>query len=275
MNTGKKKTGALGRLYMALIFLFLYAPIVVLIVFSFNDTKTMSRSVWSGFTFRWYARLWEDSMIQQAVWNTLLIAVLSALIATVFGTVAAVGLYRMRGWRKKVMMNLTNFPMVNPEIVTGVSMMLLFVFMAQVFKLGSLGLWSILIAHVTFCLPYVILSVLPKLAQMDKNLYEAAQDLGCPPLQAFRKVVVPQIMPGIVTGMIMAFTLSIDDFVITYFCSGTTQTLPIYIYSMTKRRVSPEINALSTVLFVVILLLLVLTNLHGGKEKKKKEAPAR
>ena len=185
------------------------------------------------------------------------------------------GLYRMRGWRKKVMMNLTNFPMVNPEIVTGVSMMLLFVFMAQVFKLGSLGLWSILIAHVTFCLPYVILSVLPKLAQMDKNLFEAAQDLGCPPLQAFRKVVVPQIMPGIVTGMIMAFTLSIDDFVITYFCSGTTQTLPIYIYSMTKRRVSPEINALSTVLFVVILLLLVLTNLHGGKEKKKKEAPAR
>ncbi len=275
MNTGKKKTGALGRLYMALIFLFLYAPIVVLIVFSFNDTKTMSRSVWSGFTFRWYARLWEDSMIQQAVWNTLLIAVLSALIATVFGTVAAVGLYRMRGWRKKVMMNLTNFPMVNPEIVTGVSMMLLFVFMAQVFKIGSLGMWSILIAHVTFCLPYVILSVLPKLAQMDKNLFEAAQDLGCPPLQAFRKVVVPQIMPGIVTGMIMAFTLSIDDFVITYFCSGTTQTLPIYIYSMTKRRVSPEINALSTVLFVVILLLLVLTNLHGGKEKKKKEAPAR
>lgn len=275
MNTGKKKTGALSRLYMALIFLFLYAPIVVLIVFSFNDTKTMSRSVWSGFTFRWYARLWEDSMIQQAVWNTLLIAVLSALIATVFGTVAAVGLYRMRGWRKKVMMNLTNFPMVNPEIVTGVSMMLLFVFMAQVFKIGSLGMWSILIAHVTFCLPYVILSVLPKLAQMDKNLFEAAQDLGCPPLQAFRKVVVPQIMPGIVTGMIMAFTLSIDDFVITYFCSGTTQTLPIYIYSMTKRRVSPEINALSTVLFVVILLLLVLTNLHGGKEKKKKEAPAR
>ena len=275
MNTGKKKTGALGRLYMALIFLFLYAPIVVLIVFSFNDTKTMSRSVWSGFTFRWYARLWEDSMIQQAVWNTLLIAVLSALIATVFGTVAAVGLYRMRGWRKKVMMNLTNFPMVNPEIVTGVSMMLLFVFMAQVFKIGSLGMWSILIAHVTFCLPYVILSVLPKLAQMDKNLFEAAQDLGCPPLQAFRKVVVPQIMPGIVTGMIMAFTLSIDDFVITYFCSGTTQTLPIYIYSMTKRRVSPEINALSTVLFVVILLLWVLTNLHGGKEKKKKEAPAR
>lgn len=275
MNTGKKKTGALGRLYMALIFLFLYAPIVVLIVFSFNDTKTMSRSVWSGFTFRWYARLWEDSMIQQAVWNTLLIAVLSALIATVFGTVAAVGLYRMRGWRKKVMMNLTNFPMVNPEIVTGVSMMLLFVFMAQVFKIGSLGMWSILIAHVTFCLPYVILSVLPKLVQMDKNLFEAAQDLGCPPLQAFRKVVVPQIMPGIVTGMIMAFTLSIDDFVITYFCSGTTQTLPIYIYSMTKRRVSPEINALSTVLFVVILLLLVLTNLHGGKEKKKKEAPAR
>lgn len=264
-----------SKVYTALIFIFLYAPIIVLIIFSFNDTDTASRTQFSGFTLRWYQRLFEDRYILEALLNTLIIAVVSAFASTVLGTMAAVGINRMKRMPKKVMMNITNFPMVNPEIVTGVSMMLLFVFMAQVFKIGSLGMWSILIAHVTFCLPYVILSVLPKLAQMDKNLFEAAQDLGCPPLQAFRKVVVPQIMPGIVTGMIMAFTLSIDDFVITYFCSGTTQTLPIYIYSMTKRRVSPEINALSTVLFVVILLLLVLTNLHGGKEKKKKEAPAR
>ena len=268
----KKNTSPLSKLYMALIFLFLYAPIVVLIIFSFNDTKTMSRSVWSGFTFRWYVRLWEDSLIQEAVWNTVIIAVVAALFSTLFGTVAAVGISHMRGWRKKVVMNLTNFPMVNPEIVTGVSMMLLFVFGAQMLHISSLGIWSIIIAHVTFCLPYVILSVLPKLRQMDPHLYEAAQDLGCPPLRAFIKVVLPQIMPGVVTGMIMAFTLSIDDFVITYFCSGTTQTLPIYIYSMTRRRVSPEINALSTVLFVVILILLVLVNMRRSDDKKEVRA---
>ena len=246
-----------SKIYTALIFVFLYAPILVLIVFSFNDTETSSRTVFSGFTLRWYERLFQDRYILEALLNTLIIAVVSAVCATVLGTMAAVGINRMKRLPRKIMMNITNFPMVNPEIVTGVSMMLLFVAAVSLFGGRSLGMASLIIAHITFCLPYVILSVLPKLRQMNPNLFEAAQDLGCPPVRAFFKVVLPEIMPGVVTGMIMAFTLSIDDFVISYFTSGTTQTLPIYIYSMTRKRISPEINALSTVLFACILVLLV------------------
>ena len=245
-----------GKLYTFLIFLFLYAPILVLIVFSFNDTETASRTVFSGFSLRWYEKLFEDRLIMEALRNTLIIAVAAAAASTVLGTMAAIGINSMKRLPKRVMMNITNFPMVNPEIVTGVSMMLLFVFAVGVFGGRSLGMESIIAAHITFCLPYVILQVLPKLRQMDPALYEAAQDLGCPPVKAFFKVVLPEIMPGIVTGMIMAFTLSIDDFVISYFTSGTTQTLPIYIYSMTRKRVSPEINALSTVLFAAVMALL-------------------
>ena len=257
---------AAGRLYTALIFLFLYAPILVLIVFSFNDTETASRTVWSGFSLRWYQKLFEDRLILEALRNTLIIAVVAAIASTVLGTVAAVGINSMKKLPRRVMMNITNFPMVNPEIVTGVSLMLLFVFAVGLFGGRSLGMGSIIAAHITFCLPYVILSVLPKLRQMDPNLYEAAQDLGCPPVRAFFKVVLPEIASGIVTGMIMAFTLSIDDFVISYFTSGTTQTLPIYIYSMTRKRVSPEINALSTVLFVVVLALLIVINVRKEKD---------
>lgn len=262
---------AAGRLYTALIFLFLYAPILVLIVFSFNDTETASRTVWSGFSLRWYQKLFEDRLILEALRNTLIIAVVAAIASTVLGTVAAVGINSMKKLPRRVMMNITNFPMVNPEIVTGVSLMLLFVFAVGLFGGRSLGMGSIIAAHITFCLPYVILSVLPKLRQMDPNLYEAAQDLGCPPVRAFFKVVLPEIASGIVTGMIMAFTLSIDDFVISYFTSGTTQTLPIYIYSMTRKRVSPEINALSTVLFVVVLALLIVINVR----KEKDNAPGK
>ena len=255
-----------SKVYTALIFIFLYAPIIVLIIFSFNDTDTASRTQFSGFTLRWYQRLFEDRYILEALLNTLIIAVVSAFASTVLGTMAAVGINRMKRMPKKVMMNITNFPMVNPEIVTGVSMMLLFVAAVSLFGGKSLGMASLIIAHITFCLPYVILSVLPKLRQMNPNLFEAAQDLGCPPVRAFFKVVLPEIMPGIVTGMIMAFTLSIDDFVISYFTSGTTQTLPIYIYSMTRKRISPEINALSTVLFVCIMLLLIIINVRQGRE---------
>lgn len=262
---------AAGRLYTALIFLFLYAPILVLIVFSFNDTETASRTVWSGFSLRWYQKLFEDRLILEALRNTLIIAVVAAIASTALGTVAAVGINSMKKLPRRVMMNITNFPMVNPEIVTGVSLMLLFVFAVGLFGGRSLGMGSIIAAHITFCLPYVILSVLPKLRQMDPNLYEAAQDLGCPPVRAFFKVVLPEIASGIVTGMIMAFTLSIDDFVISYFTSGTTQTLPIYIYSMTRKRVSPEINALSTVLFVVVLALLIVINVR----KEKDNAPGK
>jgi spermidine/putrescine transport system permease protein len=265
----------LSRAYLFLIFLFLYAPIAVLIVFSFNDTSTMSRSVWSGFSFRWYSTLFQDQMLLDALRNTLLIAVIAALVSTAIGTAAAVGIFGMKKWAKRAVMNVTNFPMVNPDIVTGVSLMLLFVFAARVLGNGSLGMVSLVLAHITFCLPYVILSILPKLGQMNPNLSEAAQDLGCNPFSAFFRVVLPEIFPGILTGMIMAFTLSIDDFVISYFTSGTTQTLPIFIYSMTRKRVSPEINALSTLLFGAILLLLLVINFRSAKEKKPSAAAKR
>lgn len=254
-----------SKIYTFLIFLFLYAPIFVLIVYSFNDTATGSRSVWGGFTLRWYQKLFSDRLILEALRNSLIIAVLASLFATVLGTLAAIGMNSMKSFGRRVMMNVTNFPMVNPEIVTGVSMMLLFVFAVSLLNGRTLGMGTLIMAHITFCLPYVILSVLPKLRQMDANLYEAAQDLGCSPFQAFWKVVLPQIISGIVTGAIMAFTLSIDDFVISYFTSGNTQTLPIYIYSMTRKRISPEINALSTLLFVVVLILLLLANFRQKK----------
>ncbi len=258
---------AAARLYTFLMFLFLYAPILVLIVFSFNDTETASRTVWSGFSLKWYQKLFEDRLILEALRNTLIIAVAAAAASTVLGTMAAIGINSMKRLPKRIMMNITNFPMVNPEIVTGVSMMLLFVFAVGLFGGRSLGMASIIAAHITFCLPYVILQVLPKLRQMDESLFEAAQDLGCPPAKAFFKVVLPEIMPGVVTGMIMAFTLSIDDFVISYFTSGTTQTLPIYIYSMTRKRVSPEINALSTVLFAAVMALLIVVNVRTAKAR--------
>jgi ABC-type spermidine/putrescine transport system, permease component II len=262
---------ALSKLYTAFIFVFLYAPIIVLIVFSFNDSTTMSRSVWSGFSMKWYSKLFQDGMILNALRNTLIIALVAAIVSTLLGTAAAIGINGMNKWMKRVVMNVTNLPMVNPEIVTGVSLMLLFVFAARGMGNQSLGMLSLILAHVTFCLPYVILSVLPKLRQMDSHLYEAAQDLGCNPIRAFYKVVLPEIMPGIVTGMIMAFTLSIDDFVISYFTSGTTQTLPIYIYSMTRKRISPEINALSTLLFGTIIVLLLIVNFRQSKDKKAEE----
>jgi len=247
---------AAARLYTFLMFLFLYAPILVLIVFSFNDTETASRTVWSGFSLKWYQKLFEDRLILEALRNTLIIAVAAAAASTVLGTMAAIGINSMKRLPKRVMMNITNFPMVNPEIVA-----------VGLFGGRSLGMASITAAHITFCLPYVILQVLPKLRQMDESLFEAAQDLGCPPAKAFFKVVLPEIMPGVVTGMIMAFTLSIDDFVISYFTSGTTQTLPIYIYSMTRKRVSPEINALSTVLFAAVMALLIVVNVRTAKAR--------
>ncbi len=264
-----------SRIYTALIFLFLYAPIVVLIVFSFNGSTVGSRSVFSGFSFRWYGELFQDELLLDSLRNTLIIAVVAAAVSTVLGTAAAIGISGMNKWIRRAVMNVTNFPMVNPDIVTGVSLMLLFVAATRMLGGASLGMASLILAHITFCLPYVILSVMPKLRQMDPNLSEAAQDLGCPPSSAFFRVVLPEIMPGIVTGMIMAFTLSIDDFVVSYFTSGTTQTLPIFIYSMTRKRVSPEINALSTLLFAIILLLLLVINTRTARDAKKAEASAK
>ena len=267
---------ALSKIYTAIIFIFLYAPIVVLIVFSFNNGK--SRSVWKGFSLRWYENLFNDDTILSALATSLEVAVLSAIIATVVGTAAAIGLKSMNKKIRSVMLTINNIPMVNPDIVTGISMMLLFVALYSATGLFQPGFGTLVIAHVTFCIPYVVLSVIPKLNQMNPSIYEAAQDLGCHPVNAFFKVVLPDIMPGIVSGMLMAFTLSLDDFVISYFTSGSTaQTLPMVIYSMTKRRVSPKINALSALMFFVVLILLLAVNLiqiRGQSSNKKKKLSA-
>ncbi len=260
----------LGNVYLALILLFLYLPIFVLIVFSFNETK--SRSVFSGFTFDWYIRLFNNKAIISSLINTLIIATLASIISTVLGTLAAIGINGMKKVPKTLVMNITNMPVINPEIVTGVSMMLLFVFFAARMRL-EFGFVTLLIAHITFDVPYVILNIMPKFKQMDPHLFEAAQDLGCSPFQAFRKAILPEIMPGIISGFLMAFTYSLDDFVISYFTSGSTsQTLPITIYSMTRRKISPEINALSTILFLVVMAILIVKNVIENKQAKKNAA---
>ena len=260
----------LGKAYFAFVLLFLYAPIFVLIVFSFNETK--SRSVFSGFTFDWYIKLFNNEVIISSLVNTLIIAVLASIISTILGTFAAIGINSMKKIPKTIVMNITNMPVINPEIVTGVSLMLLFVFFAARMNL-EFGFVTLLIAHITFDVPYVILNIMPKFRQMDPHLYEAAMDLGCSPFQAFTKVVLPEIMPGIVSGFLMSFTYSLDDFVVSYFTSGSTsQTLPITIYSMTRRRVSPEINALSTIIFVVVVIILVVKNAVENRQFKKNAA---
>ena len=266
----KTKMTPLSKLYVALIMIFLYAPIVVMIVFSFNSTA--STSVIGGFSLRWYKSLLHDEGTMQALANTLILAVSSSLFATVMGTAAAVGINTFRNKRvKQLTMGVTNIPMMNPEIVTGISMMLLFVFCANLIgKSDALGFGTMLIAHITFNLPYVILSVRPKLRQLDKYLPEAAMDLGCTPVQAFFKVILPSISTGIFSGLMMSFTLSLDDFVISYFTQGPSfETLPIRIFSMTKKRVTPDMYALSTLIFIAILVLLVLINVAQAKGDKK------
>ena len=254
-----------SKVFTALIMIFLFAPIVILLVFSFNEAKSLS--VFSGFSLYWYRELFRDSETLNAVKNTLVLAVCAAAISTVMGTDAAVGINKLRNrYLHAVMDTVTNIPMINPEIITGISLMLMFVFVGRLFGAAtSLSFWTLLIAHVTFCLPYVILQVLPKLQQMDKSLPEAAMDLGCTPLRAFLKVEIPEILPGVITGMIMAFTLSLDDFVISYFTTGNGfQTLPIRIYNMTKKTVTPKMYALATIIFFVILALLLLSNLSDS-----------
>lgn len=249
--------------YSVLIFLFLYAPIVVLIVFSFNTNK--SRAKWGGFTFDWYRELFHNEEIIQALSNTLTVALLSSLIAVVIGTIASIGIYAMGNKLKKLYMNVTYLPMLNADIVTGVSLLLVFTALGM-----KLGYMTLLLAHITFNLPYVIFSVLPKLKQLDKNLYEAAQDLGAKPITAFMKVVLPEIWPGVITGMLLAFTMSIDDFVISFFTTGSgVSTLSIYIYSMARRGIKPEINALSAIMFVTVLVLLLIVNLRSSKDAHK------
>lgn len=257
---------------MVLIFIFMYAPIFLLMVFSFNSTK--SRSVWTGFSLKWYQELFHDAEIINAIKVTLLVAVCSAVISTILGTAAALGIFSMRKYPRKLMMTLNNIPTMNPDIIMGVSLMLLFIFLSQTFRLNffNLGFGTLLLAHITFDTPYVLLAVMPKLRQMDKRQYEAALDLGASNVQAFFRVVLPQIRSGIVTGMIMAFTLSIDDVVVSYFTSGpTSQTLGVLIFGMTKKRISPEINALCTLMFVFILVLLIVINMRELRAEKEKE----
>lgn len=262
----------LAKVYTALLFFFLFAPIVILLVFSFNSGNSLS--VFSGFSLYWYKELFHDANTLSALRNTLLLALCAAILSTIMGTAAAVGIVKLRNKYVKAAMNtVTNLPMVNPEIITGISLMLMFVFAGQLMgRTTSLNFATILIAHVTFCLPYVILQVLPKLYQMDRALPEAAMDLGCTPMRAFLKVELPEILPGVLTGMIMAFTLSLDDFVISYFTSGNGfETLPIRIYNMTKKTVTPKMYALATLIFFVILLLLLITNLMDDEEARERK----
>ena len=263
----------LSKVYTALIFVILYAPIAVMVLFSFNSIN--STGVFAGFSTYWYRELFRDGATLAALKNTLLLAVSSSLIATVIGTVAAVGIFKLKSRAaKSAIMTVTNIPMMNPDIVTGISMMLLFVFVCvRLAGAASLSFATVLVAHITFNLPYVILSVMPKLRQMDRHLTEAALDLGCTPMQAFWKVELPSIMPGVVSGLIMAFTLSLDDFVISYFVSGSTfTTLPVEIYNYTKKPMSPTIYALFTLMFLIILILLLVMNIADIRRDKKKAA---
>ena len=281
-----KKQNRLGsRLLVGLMFLFLYAPILLLIIFSFNQGD--SSAVWQGFSLHWYASLFKNRLIMESVYVTLLVSLLATVISTVAGTFAAIGLYSLRRRHREALMTVNNIPMMNADIVTGVSLCLFFVAFFQLwgrfarwcngaqdlFELPErlvLGFGTMLLAHIAFNIPYVILNVAPKLRQMDRNLMNAAQDLGCTWLQAFYKVMLPEIKPGIVSGALIAFTMSIDDFIISYFTAGSaSSTLAMTIYGMTKKRVTPEINAISTLLFVTVLLLLTITNLREARQERQ------
>lgn len=278
-----KKGRLLANAYLVLVFGFLYVPIAVLIAFSFNESK--SRTVFTGFTFKWYQNLFHNDMVLKSLGVSLGVAFAAACIATVVGTLAAIGISSMNKRARGAVMAVSYVPVVNPEIITGVSLMLLFVvFNRQVSAALSwllqrevdfqgLGLCTLLIAHITFCLPYVIFNVSPKLRQLDPAVYDAALDLGCNPRQAFFKVVLPQLTPAILSAFLISLTYSIDDFIISYFTSGTMQTLPIAIYSMTKKKVSPEINALSAIMFVVILTIILAANaVDSAKERRLRRA---
>lgn len=254
----------LRKFYITLIFIFLYAPIGTLMVLSFNASKT--RAKWGGFTLKWYKSLLENEVILGALGNTLLIAFLSAFVATVIGTIACIAMQNMKKRNRSILIGINNIPMLNAEIVTGISLMLLFIFFGIKF-----GFMTILLAHITFNIPYVILSVMPRMKQLNPSTYEAALDLGASQTQAFFKVVFPDLLPGILSGFLMAFTMSLDDFIITHFTKGPgIDTLSTKIYTEVKKGIKPEMYALSTIIFVSVLILLILVN-YTPKSSKKKE----
>lgn len=251
----------LSRAYIGLIYTFLYMPIAVLIFFSFNESK--SRSFFTGFTLKWYEKLFTNEIILDAVMTTLAVALIAAVVSVILGTAAAIGIDALGKKTKNLVMNISYLPIINPDIITGVSLMLLFIMLKV-----ELGFSTLVLAHITFNVPIVIFNVLPKLRQMDENIYNAALDLGCNPLKAFTKVVLPEIMPGIISGFLLSITYSFDDFVVSYFTSGSSsQTLSVVIYSMVRMKVSPEINALSTIMFVLVMLVLIFVNVYGNKRK--------
>ena len=281
-----KKTNRGGsRFLIGLMFLFLYLPILLLIIFSFNAGD--SSAVWRGFSLHWYNELFQNRLIMESLYITLLVSLLATVISTAAGTFAAIGLYSLSRRKRDALLVVNNIPMMNADIVTGVSLCLFFVAFFQgwgsfarwmngiqsVFELPTrltLGFGTLLLAHIAFNIPYVILNVAPRLRQMDKNLVDAAQDLGCTWMQAFWRVILPEIKPGIVSGALIAFTMSVDDFVISYFTAGSsTSTLAMDIYGMTKRRITPEINAVSTLLFLTVLLLLVTVNIREARQERR------
>ena len=254
------------RVYIALIFIFLYAPIVTLMVLSFNASRT--RAKWRGFTFKWYVELFDNRAILEALYNTLLIAFLSAIIATLIGTIACIAINGMKRRSRAIMMGITNIPMLNAEIVTGISLMLLFLSLRIRFGFGT-----ILLSHITFNIPYVILSIMPRMKQLNPSVYEAALDLGASRVNAFFRVVLPDLLPGILSGFLMAFTMSLDDFIITHFTKGPgIDTLSTKIYTEVKKGIKPEMYALSTLIFVTVLILLLLVN-RTPKGSKNDAAP--
>ncbi len=255
----------LSRAYIGIILLFLYAPILILIVLSFNASK--SRAKWGGFTLHWYQQLFRNEDIMSALYTTLIIAFTSALIATILGTAAAIAINSMKKTPRLIMLGITNIPMLNADIVTGISLMLVFVAVNY-----TLGFTSVLLSHITFNIPYVILSVMPKLKQLNPHTFEAAQDLGASPLYAFYKVILPDIFPGVLSGFFLSFTMSLDDFVITYFTKGPeVNTLSTKIYTEVRKGIKPEIYALSTLMFLTVLLLLIFIN----RRNAGKNAPIR
>ena len=262
-----------NRLITVLIFVFLYAPMAVLLVGSFNTGKDLTQ--FEGFTLMQYVEVFRDRSLLTLLGNSLLISILASAIATAFGTVAAVGIHSLKPRMRRTVMSLTNIPMTNPDIVTGISLSLLFVFVGSKMlgQRNSLTFWTLLIAHITFSLPYVILNVMPKLQQMDRSLTDAAMDLGCTPIQSFFKVTIHEIMPGIVSGAIMAFTMSLDDFVISYFVTGLDfVTLPVEIYNYTKKPIQPKVYAMFTLLFLLIFVLMVVMNLLQLRQENKRPA---
>lgn len=274
MKTQHKRL--LQRAYIVMIFGFMYLPIAVLIAYSFNENK--SRTVFSGFTLDWYRSLFHNEMILSALGLSVVLALVSSVLATVLGTLATIGINSMSRRTQLIVNNISYVPVVNPEIITGVSLMLLFVLLQQAGIGGEGGIFgwaTLLIAHITFNVPYVIFNVGPKLRQLDPSLYNAALDLGCTPRQAFFKVILPQLTPAILSAFLICLTYSIDDFMISYFNCGTMQTLPIAIYSMTRKKVSPEINALSAIIFLVILAIILTSNAMDSRAYKRNQKAIR